>query len=202
MEPTCSSYNRVQGTMYYPGTRAAAGCWTSDHRDISDADGQFKQWETLQLDHDDNAGRRAYTALLANIRIPGQFEQQIGPNHLYYGEESSESRGLVWLYDVQQHVVSSQWPIIRESSLPISTFKCEEGSIRKITCSCPPRDAVLHRVLVRHSNRCLAKRSHFGRWTTQRHFLMQYRWSNGTMLLDTSTSQLRALQANQRFKVH
>lgn len=31
---------------------------------------------------------------------------------------------------------------------------------------------------------------------------MQYRWSDGTPFLDTSTSQLRAIQAQQRYKPH
>lgn len=194
------SESKVQCMTQAQKRLRAAGLLTTG--DISDANGQFKLWETLPVDNNDNVGRRAYTALLANIGNPAPFEHQIGPHLLYYGEDSSESLGQLWQYDVQQHVVSSQWQIIRDSSLPISTFECKAGSIRKITRSCPPNVVVLHRVLVCHSNRQGAKRTHFGFWSAQQHFLLQYQWLDGTSLLDTSTSQRRALQANQRFKPH
>lgn len=55
--------------------------------DITDPDGQFKQWNTLPVDLMDAAGRRAYNALTANIRPLMHFEHQPGSmtstNHWY-----------------------------------------------------------------------------------------------------------------------
>lgn len=106
------------------------------------------------------------------------------------------------MYDVQQQSVSSQWPIIQNSALPISTFHCRAGTLKKIERSCPPNAAILHRILVRRSNKQVVKQSHFGLWSADRNLLVQHKWSDGVLLLDTSTSQLRALQAQNRFKPH
>lgn len=170
--------------------------------DITEADGSFKVWESLPVQQDDQNGHRAFEALVANIRPMAHFEQQVGPHRLYFGEDSSVNDGRVWLYDVPQQSVSSRWPLIRASSLPVSTFRCKAGDIRKITRCCPPEAANLSRILVCNSRRPHGKRNHFGFWSSSRNVLLQYHWSDGSPLLDTSTSQLRALQAQQRYKPH
>lgn len=170
--------------------------------DITGEDGQFKTWASLPINHEDQNGLRAFDALVANIRPVPHFEHQMGPHRLYFGEESSESNGVLWLYNVQQQRVSSEWRVIRDSSLPISTFRSREGVIRKITRSCPPHNAQLHRVLVRHTRSSLTRRTHFGLWSMDKHFLLQYKWSDGSLILDTTTAQLRTLQASRRHKPH
>lgn len=170
--------------------------------DISEANGAFRTWDSLPIDHDDNAAHRAYTALIANIRYQENFDLQMGPHRVFFGEAASNSNGHIWLYDVPQAAVSSRWPVIRQAALPIKTFHCRSGFIRKIPRSCPPNHANLHRILVRHSNNTRETKLHFGFWSPERNILLQYRWSDGTSLLDTSTSQLRTLQAQQRFKPH
>lgn len=170
--------------------------------DTLDADGRFQTWDDLQINQTDSLGHRAYNSLLANIRPQAHFEPQAGPHRVYFGEESSEIDGRVWLYDVPQELVSSPWPIIRDSALPISTFHCRAGQLQKIPRCCPPNNAILHRSVIRHSVKQKTLRTHYGLWTPQRHFLWQYKWSDGSSFLDTSTAQLRALQANQHFKPH
>lgn len=171
-------------------------------KDISEANGQFKRWEELPVRHGDLAGQRAFNALVANISPPIPAEPQPGPHIVFYGEESSETDGNIWKFDVQQNSVSSSWVRIRASSLPVSTFHCRAGFLRAIPRSCPPQSTSLRRVLIRHSKGKSEKRSHFGFWSEDRKFLMQYTWSDGTPILDTSTSQLRVLQAPQRFRSH
>lgn len=123
-------------------------------------------------------------------------------HRIYFGEEASGVDGRIWLYDVQQHAVSSRWPAVRDSSLPISTFVSKAGIIKKITRCCPPNSVFLHRVVVRHSNKQDTARTHFGFWSADRTILLQYKWSDGSHILDTNTSQLRALQAQHRFRPH
>lgn len=65
--------------------------------DISEVNGQLSPWESLPLNHEDTLGHRAYTALTANIRHQGIFDQQLGPHQVYFGEAESETGGRVWL---------------------------------------------------------------------------------------------------------
>lgn len=44
--------------------------------DISTAAGQFKPWHDLPVNHEDTEGRRAYEALIANLRPPAPFDPQ------------------------------------------------------------------------------------------------------------------------------
>lgn len=74
--------------------------------------------------------------------------------------------------------------------------------MRKIARDCPRQSAQLHRVLVRHSQRKDNKRNHYGFWSSERNVILQSNWSDGSPLIDTSTAQLRTLQALQRHKPH
>lgn len=47
--------------------------------DISEADGRYKPWESLPVNKEDTASRRAYEALIANLRQQALFDPQIGP---------------------------------------------------------------------------------------------------------------------------
>lgn len=194
------SESRVKCTTQAQQRLYQAGILTNG--DISTEEGHFKLWEDLPVDIEDTAGRRAYEALVANIRPPAPFDPQPGPHRVYYGEEMSAIQGKIWLFDVQQHSVSSSWPNTREAALPISTFQSSRGNIKKIARDCPQQSALLHRVLVRHSQRKGNKRSHFGLWSTERNVLLQSKWSDGSPLLDTTTAQLRTLQGLQRLKPH
>lgn len=170
--------------------------------DLTEADGHIRPWNSLPVNQEDSNAHRAFTALVANIKPLAPFEFLPGPNRLFFGGVDSESDGHIWEYDVQQQFVTSNWPAIRDLSLPINTFQCKAGVIRKITRTCPPNAAVLHRILVRNSNRQDGKRTHFGFWSAERNLLLQYKWSDGSLFLDTNTSQLCKLQASQRFRPH
>lgn len=74
--------------------------------------------------------------------------------------------------------------------------------VSKINRCCPSNGAILHRVILRQATGHKAHSIHFGFWSRHRNMLLQYKWSDGTHLLDTSTAHLRALQAQQRFKPH
>lgn len=197
------SETKVQCTSLAQHRLREAGLLTVG--DISEANGQISAWESLPVNQDDLVGRRAYTALVANIRHQAFFDIQPGPHQVYCGEARLILiliYGRIWLYDVPQQQVSSRWPIIRDAALPISTFRCRAGMLSKITRCCPPNNAILHRVLIRQSEGSTAQKSHFGSWSQQRNLLLQYKWSDGTAFLDTCTSQLRSIQALQRLKPH
>lgn len=175
-------------------------------RGITDPDGRFKAWEALMINHEDLMGRRAYNAFLANIAPlilwDPQPPPQPGPHQVFFGEASSEADGRIWLYDVPQHNISSRWNSIRNVSLPVSTFRCQNGFMKKITRCCPTQNADLTRVLVRHHKGMKVQKTYFRFWSPENNILSQYLWSDRTALLDTTTSQLRVLQARQRHKPH
>lgn len=110
---------RVQCTSQAQYRLREAGLLTIG--DISEADGQFKPWASLQVNHEDNIAHQAFNTLagtlVANNRHLDPFGPQVGPHRLYFGEESSEFDGRIWMYDVQQQTLPSQWQAIQDSSL-------------------------------------------------------------------------------------
>lgn len=77
----------------------------------------------------------------------------------------------------------------------------QDRDIQKATRCNPPAATPLHRVILRTPEGKQRRDRHFGAWSLN-NFLLQYQWSDGTPLLSTSTSQLRQIQARQRFKPH
>lgn len=170
--------------------------------DILTDRGQFRAWEDLEMQVDDANGRRAYQALTDNIRRDPNFDDAPGPHKLFFAEPGAAVRGLVWQFEVGQQGISSSWPLIREANLPVCTYISVAGAIHKAPRSNPPAELPLHRILLRAPQGPLHRRWHFGTCSPERQFLLQYKWSDQTPFLDTSTGQLRALQARQRFKPH
>lgn len=151
---------------------------------------------------DDANGRRAYQALIDNIQGELNFEMVPGPHKVHFAEPSAAVLGRVWLFDVNQQDVTSSWPQVRNANLPVSTYLSVAGAIHKAPRSNPPVGTPLQRILLRVPQGPKHRLWHFGACSPDRQFLIQYKWSDETPLLDTSTGQLRSLQARQRFKPH
>lgn len=171
-------------------------------RDILTPNGQLQDWADLDLDHNDTACRRAYHALRANLRIDPQSDQLPGPHWVFFGKDASGYGGRIWQFDVQQQYLSCDWPRICDTYQPVCTFVNYAGSIQNSPRSDIPNMAALHWVLLRLPTGKKDRRRHYGAWSPERGFLIQYHWSDLTPLLATSTSQLPSLQARQLYKPH
>lgn len=159
--------------------------------DIFTRDGRVREWEELNLNINDAAGRRAYQALTENIQRDPQFETLPGPHQVFFGEDASGSHGQIWQFDVHQHNISSNWPPIRDFNVLVCTLLTVAGSIQdSLRCDLPAL-TTLYRVILRIPVGKADKRCHYGAWSPDRNYLLQYQWSDTTPLLATSTSQLR-----------
>lgn len=147
-------------------------------------------------------GRRAFQALTANLLEQPLFQPQPVPHVFFFGESQTEPSGRIWQFKVNQLAVSSIWQPIGANYLPTRTFQSVAGMVSKIPRCNAPISTPLYRIMLCHSGGLDDKRNHFGIWSPERCFLMQYTWSDDIPLLDTSTSQLRALQAQHRFRPH
>lgn len=117
--------------------------------DILHPAGQCKEWEELNMQIGDANGRRAYQALIDNIRPVPQFDPVPGPHKVFFAEPTAATNGRIWQFEVHQQDISSSWPRIREFNLPICTYLSVAGAIQKTSRSIVPALTPLHRVLIR-----------------------------------------------------
>lgn len=151
---------------------------------------QFKEWETLNLNIQDAAGRRDYYNLIANIRRDPHFETIPGFHLLFFADTTHGNQGRVWKFDISQQDVSSSWQRINQSNLLVCTFSSTVGRIQDMERCHSPLDAVLHPVILQLRDGKKTGRCHYGEWSTDWGFLLQYRWMNVIPILNASTEQL------------
>lgn len=84
----------------------------------------------------------------------------------------------------------------------VRTFRLKGGVLSKSRDVVPALYASAHRVLLRLRAGNVSKASWFERWSPDSALLEQYRWSDKSSLINTSTAQLRKMQESQRHVRH
>lgn len=85
---------------------------------------------------------------------------------------------------------------------PTRTFRIRDGSLSASPDVLPNSAVAAHRVLLRVPAGQANKFSWFGPWNLDSAFIEQYCWRDESTLLQTSTAQLRTMQAARRFNRH
>lgn len=170
--------------------------------DILSPQGYLQPWETITANPRDQAGRKAYLALTANLRPPPLFQPSTESEHIFFEGLEGEATNTVWQFTIPKERVSSHCHLIRARFPPVKTLTVRAGFLTPIPGlpTAPPINA--QRILVRTPVGKTHIRSHFCPWTTHSSFLMQYHWCDDTPLLHTSTSELRQIQTQQRYSSH
>lgn len=106
----------------------------------------------------------------------------------------------VWQFIVPAARLSTAWITLMDRGNPDRAFRCEGSSLRPITLSQPGPNELLQRVIVGSPFQSRT-RIYFGPWQGQ-HPLVQFSWTDGTQLADSSTAQLRRLQVRHAASRH
>lgn len=96
----------------------------------------------------------------------------------------------------------SEWAHISTQYNPVKTFLSRSGLLTPTNNVPPPNGLDLHQVLIRRPIGRGNDYRHYGTLNTDSVFLVQHGWQDGTVLLNTSTAQLRYTQAQQRLFQH
>lgn len=84
---------------------------------------------------------------------------------------------------------------------PAATFTVTGQNLQSVSNRPPARETPLRRILVR-SPQGSSGRIHWGDWGSALGICTQYVWTDGTRLINSSTSQLRLLQERQHAGTH
>lgn len=146
--------------------------------------------------------RRAYEGLVANTRAILVFAASTELHNVYFENSDISPTQTVWQFSVPGLAVSNRWAEIHPRFTPTKTFEVRAGALVPRTGNRPAPPLLAHRILVRHPSGKATLPTHFGIWTSESAFLLQYEWRDDTPLLCTSTAQLRKLQAHHRHVPH
>lgn len=129
------------------------------------------------------------------VRPPG------GEYDFYVEATAGPNLHTVWLFRLPANRLSERWLPFMHQMEPAATFK-ESGLTLTPVPNCPPTpDTPLRRILVR-CPREADVRTHWGAWSLAHPICTQYAWTDGTVLINSSTSQLRLLQERQHAGAH
>lgn len=147
-------------------------------------------------------GSRLYTEVLhLNVRLHSirnlkeipEIENPDSPRDLFVEGLEGINQHFVWQFRLPaRHISERRIPFLAHSD-PIRTFRSFGSHLVATTNRRPDLNLQLHRVLERtpsHSNQHI----HMGPWIPENLMSTQYQWEDGTMLLNSSTPQLRLLQ--------
>lgn len=75
---------------------------------------------------------------------------------------------------------------------PVRAFKCTSHYLVSVAPCIPSRESILRRILVR-SPKFTSLHLHLGPWNGANRMYSQYKWRDGTAILNSSTTQLQTL---------
>lgn len=110
-------------------------------------------------------------------------------------------RNSVWLFRLPASHFSARWlPFVRNLD-PSNTFQAHGRTLERVPNRAPAPNTGLRRKHVR-SPRGTNSRLHWGIWNEDTIMCSQYNWQDGAQLINSSTAQLRLMQARQHLGPH
>lgn len=164
--------------------------------------GALIPWQDSRVFSPNRRHQRAYEALVANLREIPAFNTPTEKQTLYFEDSAHAPTQIVWQFVVPGQAVSSRWTEIHPRFAPTKAFEVKAGMLAPRPGPPPASPRLGHRILVRSNSRQTAPPSFFGSWNADNAYLLQHEWHDGTPLLNTSTAQLRNLQALRRLVPH
>lgn len=96
----------------------------------------------------------------------------------------------------------SDWAHISSTYNPVKTFLARSGLLTPSVTAPPPPGTDLHQVIIRKPSGRGKDSLYFGPLSQDSIYLLQHGWLDGTLLLHTSTAQLRHTQAQHKIFPH
>lgn len=138
----------------------------------------------------------AFMALIHNLKAIPEVAHPDSLQDLYLQGADGPDQHLVWLFRLPASQASARWIPFLNRGVPEKTFQLVGSRLMPIANRGPNQQVGLRRIVVRapsHSNLKIV----VGSWIRETLLCTQYRWQDGTLLLNSSTAQLRILQIRE-----
>lgn len=167
--------------------------------DVIDPTGSFLSWDVTLCHGADPASARAYQRLILNLKRIPELKPPGEKSDIFLEEINGPGPSWVWQYYLPTGQLSTERIPFMDLSNPKRMFRREGPFLRPTRLCCPGPEVLLQRIIVGspRSKPLL----HFGIWQGDNP-LIQYQWTDGTPLIDTSTSQLRLIQVHETAGPH
>lgn len=189
VDPTrvkCSTI--AQKRLQQHGFRYMAHVW--------EAANGFISWQDALLRGAPDTCEAAFTALISNLKVVPEVAPPPDSMHdLFLHGRENNNELVVWQFRVPAHRISAQGIPILNRPDPDKTFRIIGSHLVTTATRRSDPDTRLHRTLVRaprHSSHTFF----LGPWTRESSFCTQYAWQDGTIVLNSSTPQIRLLQVH------
>lgn len=168
--------------------------------DVMHPNGAFITWEEAQRKGAGNGGEAAFRNLLANLKTQPDLVHPEDKMPVFVKGISTAGRPLIWQFTLPAARATEAWLPFLDRNTPERTFRLEGNRLRATNCCIPTAATVLSRVMISSPINGRPKQL-LGPWIDHNP-LTQYKWKDGTILLNSSTSQLRSLQSQRATEPH
>lgn len=175
-------------------------CGLKRMADILNPDGSFISWEEIRRRGAGRTCQRAFHILLLNLKRHTKLQQPEEKLNVFLKETNVQGPVTVWQFVLPARQTFEAWFPLMNKRNPKRTFRWEGSYLRPTTLSSPGLDIRLQQILVGSPSHSRI-RTYFGPWWGQ-HPLVQYTWTDGTPLVNTSTAQLLSLQVQHAATQH
>lgn len=161
----------------------------------------FISWHEARGRGGPQGSKAAFHSLIANLKQIPKIEPPDSTHDLFVECYEGPAKNTVWQFQIQARLLSERWLPFRHNTEPERTFKLCGSSLVPIQSYRPAQEVRLRRIIVRspsHSSR----RIRLGTWQHNQAMSTQYKWTDGTQLVNASTSQLRLLQVQSTAAPH
>lgn len=169
--------------------------------DILQPDGSFITWGEATHRGIPPTSEGAFHALIGNLKLVPEIDPPDMQHDLFVEALDGPDKNTVWLFQLPAAHLSERWLPFLTRTEPKGTFASDGVSICSIATRAPSPNTTLRRIIVRapHGSQ---KRFHAGIWQREHLMSAQHIWQDGTVLINSSTSQLRLMQVRNQASLH